>query len=271
MNYEFCCDTPTHQLEEKPFSDEFEETYIEEVFAGIITVSTLSLAYHERVGGILAEPVVQAVGAVDDIAGPERLSLALDLRTNTYEMAAAKQYTQVRQMAALAAEPITFQEYKEHARETFQLFNESYLRTEFNTSVSSMQNTESFIDALETADDFPLVQYITQRDNRVRPTHRELDGITLPITHHFWRRYWPPNGWNCRCFVIKLESGEQTDLSRRDFAEIRKDTPEEFRQNPALSGMIFDKTKHPYFTVAPGDSQLRDNNFNLPRGPINEQ
>lgn len=47
-------------------------------------------------------------------------------------------------------------------------------------------------------------KYITTEDSRVRPQHAILDGVTLPKDDPFWDRFYPPNGWNCRCQVIPL-------------------------------------------------------------------
>lgn len=46
--------------------------------------------------------------------------------------------------------------------------------------------------------------YVTVGDDRVRPNHMELDGVTLPKDDPFWLRFWTPNGYNCRCQVIEL-------------------------------------------------------------------
>lgn len=57
----------------------------------------------------------------------------------------------------------------------------------------------------------PLIQnalwgyrYVTAHDDRVRPSHEALDGVTLPKDHPFWQMFYPPNGWNCRCQAIPL-------------------------------------------------------------------
>jgi len=47
-------------------------------------------------------------------------------------------------------------------------------------------------------------QYATVGDDRVRPTHAELDGMTAPKDHPVWRTHWPPNGWACRCVTLTL-------------------------------------------------------------------
>lgn len=49
-------------------------------------------------------------------------------------------------------------------------------------------------------------RYVTRRDNRVRRTHQLLDGTTLPKEHPRWREITPPNGFNCRCVLVRLFS-----------------------------------------------------------------
>ena len=38
--------------------------------------------------------------------------------------------------------------------------------------------------------------------SRPRPAHVALDGITKAADDPFWRTYYPPNGWGCRCRVV---------------------------------------------------------------------
>lgn len=47
-------------------------------------------------------------------------------------------------------------------------------------------------------------KYVTVGDERVRPEHRALEGVTLPKEDTFWQKNKPPNGWNCRCTAIPL-------------------------------------------------------------------
>lgn len=46
--------------------------------------------------------------------------------------------------------------------------------------------------------------YVTVGDDRVREEHAALDGVTLPKDDPFWQRFFPPNGWNCRCQAIPV-------------------------------------------------------------------
>lgn len=47
-------------------------------------------------------------------------------------------------------------------------------------------------------------KYVTVGDDRVRDSHVPLDGVTLPKEDSFWLRFYPPNGWNCRCQAIPI-------------------------------------------------------------------
>lgn len=47
-------------------------------------------------------------------------------------------------------------------------------------------------------------KYVTVGDDRVRETHAALDGVTLPKNDPFWLRFYPPNGYNCRCMAIPI-------------------------------------------------------------------
>jgi hypothetical protein len=49
-------------------------------------------------------------------------------------------------------------------------------------------------------------RYWTQEDERVRnPEHTQFQGVTLPKGNKFWKKYWPPIAWNCRCYIQTLK------------------------------------------------------------------
>ena len=50
----------------------------------------------------------------------------------------------------------------------------------------------------------PYIRYITQRDEKVRITHRAWDNLALPVDHPFWDTHFPPNGWRCRCRAMSM-------------------------------------------------------------------
>lgn len=268
MDLSACChSTPLNVIDPgDEFSPEEAEEYAEKIFVGMVTKNELDSGYHSRITKILLKPILDNVAdpglEIADVS--ERLEAARAMRTNVFEFSAAKQYQQARAMSALVTPDSSFPKFKKEALKVFDEFNKNYLKTEYDTAIASTQAADNYINSVLSAEDFPLIQYKTQADARVRETHQSLHDITLPVNHPFWRRYWPPNGWNCRCFTVQLEAADVTDLKDIDLGAIREEVPDLFRQNPALSGELFDKKKHPYFKVARGDSELRDRNFNLP-------
>jgi SPP1 gp7 family putative phage head morphogenesis protein len=57
----------------------------------------------------------------------------------------------------------------------------------------------------------PFVMYRTMQDERVRLTHRQWDGLVLPIENDFWDEHYPPNGWRCRCTAFAVS---EKDIAR---------------------------------------------------------
>lgn len=50
-----------------------------------------------------------------------------------------------------------------------------------------------------------------------RPEHVAWAGTLLPIEHEFWRTHFPPNGFNCKCFVRTVSEATLTRLRERGF------------------------------------------------------
>ena len=57
----------------------------------------------------------------------------------------------------------------------------------------------------------PFLQYRTAGDARVRPQHRQWNGLIFPIDHSFWQTHYPPNGWGCRCTIRAYGQAEMDD------------------------------------------------------------
>ena len=58
----------------------------------------------------------------------------------------------------------------------------------------------------------PMLQYIAVLDGRTRPAHRALHGTIAPIDSPFWRYFYPPNGWRCRCRVRALAQDQAVTM-----------------------------------------------------------
>lgn len=178
---------------------------------------------------------------------------------------AAKQYQQVRILSAIinqAGENFEYADFQKIAEDIFENYNVNYLQSEFQTAIGQSQSARDWQKIIQDKDIFPLLQYKTQKDVLVRDSHQALDDIIRPVNDSFWRTRMPKNGWRCRCFTVQLESGEVTPVPER---LSKQDFPVLFEMNPGIDRVIFDPKRHPYFHIAKGDSELRSNNFNLPR------
>ena len=72
----------------------------------------------------------------------------------------------------------------------------------------------------------PFLMYRTMRDERVRASHAQWDGVVLPIDHPFWNTHYAPNGWRCRCRTFAV--------SERDVLRYQADGVKIKRQAPPV-------------------------------------
>jgi len=83
-----------------------------------------------------------------------------------------------------------------------------HLETIFRTNMQMAYGVGRRKGLEAVADDLPFWTYHTVGDDRVRPTHAVLNGITFPSSHEFWDTHFPPWDFNCRCSVTAAESTE---------------------------------------------------------------
>lgn len=96
-----------------------------------------------------------------------------------------------------------FNQFLNEVQKVHDTYNVQYLRTEYNFAQASALMAARWKKFEQDGDRYNL-QYRTMYDKRVRRTHRMLHNITLPIESPFWDKYFPPNGWNCRCTVVQV-------------------------------------------------------------------
>lgn len=102
-----------------------------------------------------------------------------------------------------------FEQFLTEVRRVHKTYNRQYLQAEYHLAQSSASMAARW-KKFEKDGDRYLLQYRTIGDKRVRPTHRDLHGITLPINSKFWDEYFPPNNWNCRCSVVQVRRSKYT-------------------------------------------------------------
>lgn len=166
-------------------------------------------------------------------------SLIQKFKTNLWQFSSAKTLAELQEMNNLLINKgkiRPYQEYLQEVRKTNTKFNENYLQAEYQTAVKGAQNAEKWKGYLKDSDLFPNLEYRTVGDDRVRPEHQALSGTVKPITDDFWKTYYPPNGWRCRCYVVQT-AGKVTQGKISDDSVLP-----EFRGNVAIDEEIFTKT-----------------------------
>jgi len=153
-------------------------------------------------------------------------------------------------------------------------YNENYLQAEYQFAISSVQMGEKWQNYVEN--DRYNLQYRTAQDDKVRISHQPLHGITLPANNPFWDKFYPPNGWRCRCNAIQVRASkypatnEENALKAGEIAttQIGKDDKnrlEIFRFNAGKQRLVF-PPNHPYNKVKDADKvkekvEIENNKF----------
>ena len=169
------------------------------------------------------------------------------LQRSNYIFSGFKTFHELNEAAALLIDANgnrkPFEQFLNDVRKINETYNSNYLRAEYNFCHSSAQMAAKWDEFQADGDDYNL-QYRTAADGRVRPEHAALHGVTLPPSDPFWREYFPPNGWNCRCNVVqvlkeKYPETPRDEAMRRGAEATGKDTRGIFRFNPGIERKTF--------------------------------
>lgn len=151
-----------------------------------------------------------------------------------------------------------FSEFYTDVRRVDATYNVHYLEAEYQFAINSSQMAARWAD-VETDESTFNLQYRTAGDDHVRPTHRALNGITLPPDDAFWDKYFGVNDWGCRCTVVKVPTGKYPASDPDEAMKLGDKATEKprqkiFRFNPGKSGQLF-PAKHPYYKLAQGEAK----------------
>lgn len=166
------------------------------------------------------------------------------IEENLARFAAHKQHRVIEELRALMAMPgMTESKYKMLGKRVLQRHNVQWFKAELQATTATAQAAEAWAHFERRAYLYPNLRYDTSGDERVRESHRGLDGVVRSINDPFWDTYYPPNGWNCRCVVVQTDDPVTPDRDA-DFTP-----PKGFRGNAGKTGVTFSED-HPYFNVA---------------------
>ena len=86
--------------------------------------------------------------------------------------------------------------------------NEGYLKTVFRTNMNHAYNAGIYMKMDKYKERYPYYQYCGTLDGREQEHTRELNGKIFKIGTPEADKYFPPNGFNCRCYTVSLTADE---------------------------------------------------------------
>jgi SPP1 gp7 family putative phage head morphogenesis protein len=183
---------------------------------------------------------------------PDTLRYALE--ENTFVFSGFKTFHAMREIGlSLVNDKGEIKPYTEFQEDVLKLnnrYNRNYLYAEYKHAVGTSQMAAKWA-AMEQDGDRYLLQYRTAEDNRVREDHAAMNGITLPPSDPFWDKYYPPNGWGCRCTAVQVRRGKYAESDPAHAMRLGDNSTEAakqqmFRFNPGKQMKLF-PPKHPYY------------------------
>lgn len=140
--------------------------------------------------------------AVTDNDMPETMRRALE--SDLFLFGGLKTHAQMTEAFSLIKDGArkSFDQLAKELDDLNNTYNRNWLEAEYNFATASAQMAANW-SKLDDTGRYNL-QYRTALDDRVRVDHAALEGTTLPNNDPFWRNYYPPNGWNCRCTAVEV-------------------------------------------------------------------
>lgn len=143
---------------------------------------------------------------------PASEAMARSLRESAGVFSGFKTFHEMKEAAGLLLDESgnlkPFERFSNDVQKINDAYNKHYLKTEYAFAVRSAEAAARWEEQQDDGGGRYLLQYRTAGDKKVRKAHQALEGITLPPSDPFWDSYYPPNGFNCRCTVVKVRAAK---------------------------------------------------------------
>jgi len=112
------------------------------------------------------------------------------------------------------------------------------LDTICRTNMHKAYSVGRYLYLQQVAAERPYWQYHNPVDERSRISHAAMNGKVFHHLHPVWRLWYPPNGFNCRCWITSLSRWEMEDQGISEQTTAPDDIPDEgWRYNPGEAGL----------------------------------
>lgn len=262
------------------YTNEDLERLINNIYSGSVSASRLPVDLYNAIVDRLTDAVFKGFGGtLEDFTENTADKLLLEYYVHNIAIfSGAKTFQQVKDMSNLVFNENGFKRDFSEFRKiikgdgfnkgVFNMYNDAWLRTEFETAFRTAQMGNEWNSIQEDKEIFPFLKYVTAKDERVRHNHAEFDGVVRPVDDPFWDTHTPPNGFNCRCRLIQLNEDDDVFTVTPD-DKIKKLSPPDsdlFAFNPGKNKYIFDPS-HPYFTIEDRYKVASETNFGFQTPP----
>ena len=184
--------------------------------------------------------------SASSIVAPDEVMLEA-MRQNIFVFSGFKTYAELSEWSSrlIGEDGLVkpFNQFLKEVRVVNKTYRENYLRSEYNHAVATSQSIATYQQYSAETESIPMWEIDVVLDDRTR--HARFDGIRKRFDDPFWKTFWPPLAWGCRCRV--RQSLEETE-SNVNIGDLPPLDPM-FSNNPGTDGIIFPE-KHPYFEIA---------------------
>jgi len=101
-----------------------------------------------------------------------------------------------------------------------QLGSPRRLKTIYRANMRSARAAGQWDRIQRTKAALPYLVYLLGPSEHHRPAHAAKEGMVLAVDDPFWRQWYPPNGWGCKCHVRQITRREANERGISDSPEV---------------------------------------------------
>lgn len=221
------------------------------IYDGKFKPESLNIDMVQAHANELYKGVLEGYSIESSNIGAEDEKILQALKENVFVFSGFKNYQELKEISSLILDSSNkvraFKDFYNDVKAVDKTYNQLYLEAEYQHAVSTSTSIAQWQRIQEDKQDAPYLEYVAVMDDRTRDAHRSLDGTIRKVDDPFWDKYYPPNGWRCRCDVVQHVDATETPADKINYP----DTPlqDMFSNNAGKEKVVFPKS-HPYYKVS---------------------